>query len=209
VGARTVELAAAAGLAGIAVEAGSVLVLGRDEAVRAADAHGIAIEGLPGPGAESIGGTARESVTGRVLGRRRPSRRDRADIVRGLQAVARLAPFGTGGAVVVARALILAFTAEESAAVMLDRVRGLRQWGMGATRRIGVLACAVGAGAPAVPAVNVSDLLQRAAVQGLAGVVVTGHADAIAAWEDAGPRADAHGLFLVVATDLAGEVTGG
>jgi DUF1009 family protein len=47
IGPRTVELAAAAGLAGLAVEAGAVLLLDRNEAIQAADRHGIAIEGLP------------------------------------------------------------------------------------------------------------------------------------------------------------------
>jgi DUF1009 family protein len=47
IGPRTVELATAAGLAGLAVEAGAVLLLDRDQAIEAADRHGIAIEGLP------------------------------------------------------------------------------------------------------------------------------------------------------------------
>ena len=46
IGPRTVEGAAAAGLAGVVVEAGRVLLLDREEAVRAADAAGVAIAGL-------------------------------------------------------------------------------------------------------------------------------------------------------------------
>ena len=46
IGPRTVEQAAAAGLAGVVVEAGAVLVLDRDEAIRAADAVGCALYGL-------------------------------------------------------------------------------------------------------------------------------------------------------------------
>jgi DUF1009 family protein len=45
IGAQTVELAAAAGLAGIAVEAGRVMIVDRDEAVRRADEAGMFIVG--------------------------------------------------------------------------------------------------------------------------------------------------------------------
>ena len=46
IGPRTIERAVAARLAGVAVEAGAVLLLDRDDAVRRADAQGCAIEGL-------------------------------------------------------------------------------------------------------------------------------------------------------------------
>jgi DUF1009 family protein len=46
IGPRTIEGAAVAGLAGVALEAGAVLLLDRAEAIAAADACGIAIEGL-------------------------------------------------------------------------------------------------------------------------------------------------------------------
>ena len=45
IGVRTVELAAAAGLAGVAVEAGAALVLDRDAVARAADAAGLFVHG--------------------------------------------------------------------------------------------------------------------------------------------------------------------
>ena len=70
----------AAGLAGIAVEAGAVLVLDRAEAVRAADAAGCAVHGLPAPGRLHVPQASRRWRVGRVIGRRRPSRRDAADI---------------------------------------------------------------------------------------------------------------------------------
>ncbi|MFZ1106657.1 MAG: UDP-2,3-diacylglucosamine diphosphatase LpxI, partial [Hyphomicrobiaceae bacterium] len=58
IGPRTVEGVAAAGLAGVVVEAGAVLLLDRGEAVAAADARGIAIEGLPRtPALSSLGGS--------------------------------------------------------------------------------------------------------------------------------------------------------
>jgi DUF1009 family protein len=46
IGPRTIEAAAAAGLAGVAVEAGAVLILDRADAVRSADAAGCALIGL-------------------------------------------------------------------------------------------------------------------------------------------------------------------
>ena len=51
IGPDTVEAAAAAGLRGIAVEAGGVLVLDREAAIRSADEKGLFITGAePGPG---------------------------------------------------------------------------------------------------------------------------------------------------------------
>ncbi len=50
IGPDTVEAVAAAGLAGIAVEAGAVLVLRRRDAIRRADGHGLFLCGRPGDG---------------------------------------------------------------------------------------------------------------------------------------------------------------
>lgn len=47
IGPRTVELAAAAGLAGIIVDAGEAFVIDRAETIRLADEHGLFIVGLP------------------------------------------------------------------------------------------------------------------------------------------------------------------
>lgn len=49
IGPQTVILAAAAGLQGIAAEAGATLVIDRDEVVRAADAAGLFVVGVPAP----------------------------------------------------------------------------------------------------------------------------------------------------------------
>jgi DUF1009 family protein len=193
IGPRTVELAAAAGLAGLAVEAGAVLLLDRDEAIQAADRHGIAIEGLPM--APTPPPAPAEPAAVRVVGREQPNRRDATDIEKGLAVVERLAPFDTGKAAVVARAYILAIAAGEPASEMLDRTRALRQWGVGANRRVGVLAYR--AGSEDGDGAHVQALLDRAAAQGLAGVAVAGPPQALAAFERAGPIADRHGLVLV------------
>ena len=124
IGPRTVERAGGAGLAGIAVEAGGLLVLGRGEAVLGADAAGIALEGLPRSVAmAATPASARlTSRRGRLMSRRSPGRRDRRDVDIGLGVVDRLAPFHTGAAVVVSRAYILAVAAPEAPAAMLERV---------------------------------------------------------------------------------------
>jgi DUF1009 family protein len=209
IGPRTVAAVADAGLAGMAIEADAVLLLDRAEAVRDADARGIAIEGLPKISATrpqpaagepaDAGGTARTRVAGSLS----PSPRDTASIEKGLAAVARLAPFETGKAVVVARAYILAIAAAETTLDMLERTRALRQWGVGARRRVGVLACRISAPAPEWNAASVAALLDRAAAAALAGVAIAGPAEAVAVIERAGGLADRHGLFLVTRREHA------
>jgi DUF1009 family protein len=204
IGPRTVELAAAAGLCGLAVEADAVLLLDRSEAVAAADALGIAIEGLTDGGGQA----PRASRSGRlntsdarglppsIVGGLQPDARAAADIEKGLAAIERLAPFATGKAVVVARAYILAIAAAEPLFAMLERTRALRQWGVGAKRRVGVVACRTDAAE--WDAAGVARLLDLAAAQGLSGVAVTGPAAALAPFAAAGGLADRHGLFLSI-----------
>jgi UDP-2,3-diacylglucosamine hydrolase len=246
IGPRTVEGAAAAGLAGVGVEAGAVLLLDRAAAVAAADACSIAIEGLtsehvpagehglqteqgasrrvssplvgegqgggesrqqgsdPSPPASCEGPCGRgegsdpivspESQRAGVAGGLQPDARGAADIEKGLAALERLAPFGTGKAVVVSRAYILGVAAAEPTLDLLERTRALRQWGVGAKRRIGVVACRADLGE--WDAAGVAALLDKAAAAGLAGVAVTGTPEALAHFERAGALADQHGLFL-------------
>jgi DUF1009 family protein len=209
IGPRTIDAAAAAGLAGIAIEAGAVLLLDRAEAVQSAGAHGLAIEGLAfDPSAAPATELARrggESRLGagqvryspiRVVSRLQPDPRAEGDIDQGFAAVALLAPFDTGGAVVVSRAYILAIAAVDSTLDILERTRGLRQWGVGARRRIGVLACR--AHAQGWDAAAVATLLDKAAAAGLAGVAVSGTPPALVPFEGAGAVADRHGLFLAI-----------
>jgi DUF1009 family protein len=196
IGPRTVEHAAAAGLAGVAVEAGAVLLLDRDEAATMADRSGVAIEGLPGappPPADTAPAGPRPV---RIVGRQRPDGRAEADIGKALAAIQRLSPFDTGQAVVVSRAYILAIAAAEPTVAMLERLRALRQWGVGAKRRVGVLACRAGPGE--WDAAGVQALLDRAGAAGLVGVAVTGPPAALTAFESASGVADRHELFLAL-----------
>ena len=141
IGPRTIELAVAARLAGIAVEAGGVLMLDRDETIRAADAHGCAIEGLARARCRSIAQRGVRLWCGARHGPRAPERARQDRHRQGLGGRRAARPFRHGSAVVVARAYILAFAAAESASAMLARVRALRQWGMRGKRRLGVLVC--------------------------------------------------------------------
>jgi lipid-A-disaccharide synthase len=194
IGPRTVEAVAGAGLAGVAIEAGAVLLLDRDDAIAAADANRIAIEGVPRLSAARAEPAGAPSSSVRVIGRLRPEGRAETDIEKGLAAIRRLAPFGTGKAVIVSRAYILAIAAAEPTLAMLERTRALRQWGVGAKRRVGVLVCR--AEASEWDAAGIAALLERAAAAGLAGVAVTGPAAALAVVEGAGGTAEQHGLFL-------------
>jgi UDP-2,3-diacylglucosamine hydrolase len=224
IGPRTVDLAAAAGLAGVAIEAGAVLLLDRAEAVTAADAHGIAIEGLtfvrspagkpdlelkqgagrrvpPTPGPKFLFRNAGVPVRrtrfqrSALWGELPPSSRAGVDVEKGLAAIERLAPFGTGKAVVVSRAYILSIAAADSTFDMLERTRALRQWGIGARRRVGVMVCR--AGAAEWNAESVALLLDKAAAAGLVCIAVTGPAAALAPFADAGSLADQHEIVLV------------
>ena len=193
IGPRTIEQATAAGLAGVVVEAGAVLVLDRNEAVRAADAAGCAIHGLaPLVGRPQVRDGA---AMGRVVGRRRPSRRDAADMETGLATVAALAPFATGASVVVVRHYVLAIEAAEGALAMLERAAALRQWGL-RWHRVGVLVRR--ADEATMEERVLQALLAKAASQQLAGIAVTGPAAALAPYEAAARRADDYGLFLVL-----------
>jgi DUF1009 family protein len=193
IGPRTIERAAAAGLAGVVVEAGAVLVLDRHEAIRAADATGCAVHGLEPltmrPQAKA------GAPVGRVIGRRRPSRRDAADIETGLAAVGVLAPFATGASVVVVRHYILAIEAGEGVLTMLERAAALRQWGL-RWHQIGVLVRRVDEAEMDERALEA--LLAKVASQQLAGIAVTGPPAALAPYEAAARRADDYGLFLVL-----------
>ena len=200
IGPRTVEGVAAAGLAGVAVEAGAVLLLDREQAVQAADSRGVAVVGLtrpPLPRSPMAPATpSPPSFIGRFVGLRRPNTRADADIEKAFAAVQCLSPFAAGGAAVVARGYILAIAAAEAALAMLERTRALRQWGVGAKQRVGVAACR--AGASEWDEASVAALLAGAAAAGLAGIAVTGPPAALATFEGAGATADRHELFLAL-----------
>jgi UDP-2,3-diacylglucosamine hydrolase len=199
IGPRTVEQAAAAGLAGLAVEAGSVLVLDKAEVVRIADARACALLGLPaGPMLSRVPAAGPPGLLGRkgrVVGRLRPTRRDVRDVEAGLAAVENLAPFQTGRGAVVVRRYIRAIEAAEGTVAMLARAASLRrQWGL-RWRRAGVFVRRADLSTHGPP---LGSLFAQVAAQELAGIAVSGTATALGAYEDAGRQADDLGLFLVL-----------
>ena len=198
IGPMTIASAVAAQLAAIVVEAGSVLILDRAETIRMAEASSTVVHGLAGGAwpVKAAAGPGTGSRSARVIGRIQPSWRAAADIERGLAVVERLAPFDTGAATVVARAYILAIEAAEGLSAMLERVSGLRQWGVHARHRIGALVRRVDPSDRAPGTLEA--LFEQARAQGLAGIAVTGTGPALEPYEAAAPLADRCGLFLVV-----------
>ncbi len=195
VGPRTVELGVAAGLDGVALEAGGVLVLDRQEMIRLADARNFAVAGLSKVAASAGAPPAMTELSGRLVAKLQPSPRDRRDAALGLAAVQRLAAYRTGHAAVVMSSYFVAVAAAEPVTSLLERVRALRQWGIGERQRRGVLACRA---VDALPHGGPPVLLATAAAQGLAGLAVLGTAEELAPFEDDGPAlADAEGLFLI------------
>ena len=196
IGPRTVAAAVAAGLEGIVVEQGVVLVLDKADAVRAADAAGVAVHGLPAPDARLVAAARAPPRTGQVIGRVQPSRRDARRHRKGPRrrdwpcAVPRRARRRWWRA-----PTSWPCEAAEGVSAMLQRVGALRQWGVRRRHRVGVLVRRVEAEEDAGA---VDRLLAEAAAQGLAGVAVTGTGGAL--WRPtsvAARLADAHGLFLV------------
>jgi UDP-2,3-diacylglucosamine hydrolase len=196
IGPRTVDGVVAAGLAGIVLEAGGVLVLDRDETVRRAAANACAIHGLPAASGSGPVAPAPAPPSAHLIGRVRPSRRDRGDIERGMAVVARLAAFATGEAAVVARSHVLAVQGAEGTAAMLARVRGLRQWSDRRNRRrLGALV--VRAQPEPDQGRALLSLLQQAALQDLAAVAIAGAGPLLEAAKAAARAADDLGLSLV------------
>ena len=191
IGPRTVAAAVAAGLAGIAVErwrAG----FDKADAVRRPTRPDCRQRACRGGRAWPLRRCA--AAHWQVIGRIQPKPPRCYRPREGSRRHVRLAPYGTGASVVVARAYILAVEAVEGVSALLQRVGALRQWGVRRRHRVGVLVRRIETeeGSSAV-----ERLLAEAAAQGLAGVAVTGTGTALAAYGGAARAADAHGLFLV------------
>jgi DUF1009 family protein len=135
-----------------------------------------------------------------VLGRCRPSPRDRGDIARGLDLLAALGPFDVGQAAVVADNHVLAVEAAEGTDNMLRRVVELRGQGrVTAPEGVGVL---VKAPKPSqdhrfdLPAIG-PQTIANAANAGLAGVAVAAGNTIIADAAEVIAAADRAKIFLV------------
>jgi DUF1009 family protein len=141
IGPETIASVCAAGLDGIAVEAGKVLVAGRDLTVQRADEATLFVEGVDdsraGPTPPRFN-AKRQPMAFRTLGQHRPQRHSERDAAKGLAAVAALAEFGAGRAAVVVRNHVLAVEAGEGVVETVRRAAGLRQWTSLTRRRRGV-----------------------------------------------------------------------
>ncbi len=202
IGPQTVRKAAGADLTGIAVAAGSVLALERPSLSEMANTHrvfvsGVGSEELP---AETAPGQNLDNAAGSFsvneLGRKRPSKIDEADAIKGGRLIAVLDSFDAGRAVVVGRRHVLAVEAGEGIPALIKRAGQLRQWGGGLlSRRSGVLVVAAGRHLE-------QDMIAQAAEAGFAGIAVV--LQKFAASVDAATIAEADRRKLFIAA-LVGE----
>jgi lipid-A-disaccharide synthase len=168
IGPRTVELAARAGLSGIAVRAGEVLLAQRTSACAAAEHHRLFLFGAQPLSRSPRRGRKQHIPSGlnhhRELGRTRCRECDRRDVRLGLDVIRATAAFDGGAAVVVVRGHVLAVEAGEGPEAVVARAAGLRQWGTARfPRRRGMLVVRTAADLS-------RSVMDRAVEAGLAGV---------------------------------------
>ena len=135
-----------------------------------------------------------------VLGRHRPSERDRADIARALEVIAALGPFDVGQAAVVADNNVLGVEAAEGTDNLLNRIAELRRIGrVTSAPGIGVLVKAPKPGQDRrldLPSIG-PRTVENVARAGLAGLAVTAGSTMIAEPDAVTAAADREGVFLV------------
>jgi DUF1009 family protein len=135
-----------------------------------------------------------------VLGRHRPSERDRSDIARALKVIAALGPFDVGQAAVVAHNNVIAVEAADGTDNMLARIADLRRLGrVTSPPGIGVLVKAPKSGQDRrfdLPSIG-PRTVENAARAGLAGVAVAAGSTMIAEPDQVIADADRAGIFLI------------
>lgn len=159
IGPDTVNNTTRAGLSGIAVGAGKVLLTSRDGIIDRADQSGMFIAAV----------SSMDSATHQAPKDKKQSRRHE-DEARALQIIAGLRPHLACRAVVVAHKYVLAIESGEGIEAVLKRVSGLRQWGsQRIKKRIGVAAL--------VPDDNMisEDHIRLANEAGLEGIAIPAH----------------------------------
>jgi len=135
-----------------------------------------------------------------VLGRHRPSERDREDIRRALEVIAALGPFDVGQAAVVANGNVLAVEAAEGTDHMLGRIAELRRLGrVTSPPGLGVLVKAPKPGQDRrfdLPSIG-PRTIEHVARAGLAGLAVAAGSTMIAEPEAVIATADREKVFVV------------
>lgn len=206
IGPATVEGVRTAGLAGIAVEAGKVLVADRARALAGADAARLFIEGVTDAATQE--GPHRRfdprtvPMPFRVLGRSAPEPHVTLDAVKAIATLDALSAFGVGEAAVVVRNHVLAVEAGgEGVDATLARASGLRQWASLTHRRRGVAGIA-----------KMADLtphaLEAVASAGYAGIAVAEQADGEgAAAKPMIQAADEKGIVVLQRAAVAGSAS--
>ena len=166
IGPRTVELAAKAGLAGIAVRAGQVLLVERDRLVEQADASGLFVTGIE----PVMSLTPPRTVLALApLNRLMPDKHLRRDMARSANVLAAVVAFADPAGVVVVRRHVIAIETGEGVDALFVRVKALRQWGATArSKRRGALAV----GRHALESQGLEGVITAAAEAGLAGIVL-------------------------------------
>jgi DUF1009 family protein len=143
IGPATIEAAARAGLAGVAIAAGQSLVLDREETIRLADAAGLFVIGLVAPDLPDERQSAATVSHGggyALAGRLAPTPADRADVALGRRLMQVLERHDAGTAAVIAGEHVLAVNGALPVAAMLRGIGAGNHWGRRVFRkRIGVL----------------------------------------------------------------------
>ncbi len=187
IGAATIERAAAAGLAGIAVGAGSAIVLERAAMLAAADRAGLFVTGIEMPASTGkpialVTCVATETIPSpplAVLGRAAPTPSDRRDVAVARRLLAVTRREDAGRAAVVASEHVLVVSGALAIEPLIRPLGDRRHWGLRTFRgRIGTLALDLSAGtmqdaAPVRLDVDFFRIVQEAR---LAGVVCFGAA---------------------------------
>jgi UDP-2,3-diacylglucosamine hydrolase len=131
IGRHTIERAAAAGLAGIAVRTGGAIILQRAQMIAAADAAGMFVAGVAAPDQVPVGpANAPDGISQSKNERHRLSSRDMADAIRAMQVARTAARYIPDTAAVVVRGHVLAVAASEGIPAAFERACGLGQWGL-------------------------------------------------------------------------------
>lgn len=181
IGPHTVSNSARAGLSGIAVLAGQVLVTQRADVLARAEQEALFVVGVVDNGGAPAPVRRSKDAAG-----------DEEDIARGTAILTLLEPQVASRSVVVARKYVLAIESGEGVEAVLQRVGGLRQWGSQHVKKRSGFAV-LNKGEP----IQVRHI-DLAVAAGLRGLATLGRDDIGA---DARERARATGLILAPAND--------